>query len=429
MGINPPIFRSFNENGRYMEETLRNKYVDYGFEDFLHDSYFIESVNNPTEESEAFWKNELIKMKRVDEYRAACEYIKSISNDTDDVRLSDDEIGNLEKEILMSFCEVDKRRLLTLNIFKIIGIAASFFLLCLVGYKSYINYYSEKDKLDIMTFAMNSKQSEEKVSDEIVLLLSDDRKISMKDDESVINYGKSSETISIGKEEKKEKYVEKESVAQYNELITPRGKRSKLVLADGSNLWVNSGTRVVYPKSFSSDKREIFVDGEIYIEVAPDKGKPFYVRTKGMDVRVLGTKFNVSSYSDEQNESVVLVSGSVSVGKHEEAESTVVLTPSQKYNINDGDATVETVNVKNYICWINGVLYYDQKSIIYILSDLAKYYGVNVNYNLSEDFAENNLYTGRLEIKPTFDEALKSLGGFLPIKFDKKGNNLYCIKF
>lgn len=83
-------------------------------------------------------------------------------------------------------------------------------------------------------------------------------------------------------------------------MVIPRGKRSVLTFSDGSKVWVNAGTRVIYPTEFEKDKREIYVDGEIYIEVARDEERPFYVRTKDMNVRVLGTKFNVTNMNLSQ---------------------------------------------------------------------------------------------------------------------------------
>ena len=104
-----------------------------------------------------------------------------------------------------------------------------------------------------------------------------------------------------------------------------------MTFADGSKVWVNAGTRVIYPVEFEKDKREIYVDGEIYIEVARDENRPFYVRTKDMNVRVLGTKFNVTAYESEAIRSVVLAQGCVQVETARTPKA--ILAPNQMFSL------------------------------------------------------------------------------------------------
>ena len=104
-----------------------------------------------------------------------------------------------------------------------------------------------------------------------------------------------------------EKVVENKEQMQYNQLIVPKGKRSILELSDGTVLWVNSGTTVIYPMEFAKSKREIFVDGEVFLDVHSDKKSPFFVRTKNMDVKVTGTRFNVTAYESDECRSCIWV--------------------------------------------------------------------------------------------------------------------------
>ena len=99
----------------------------------------------------------------------------------------------------------------------------------------------------------------------------------------------------------------------FNQIIVPPGKRTNVVFADGTKICVNAGTRVVYPEVFLDDSREIYVEGEIYLEVFRDESRPFIVRTEKMNVRVLGTTFNISAYKNQTESSVVLVEGKVEV--------------------------------------------------------------------------------------------------------------------
>lgn len=102
----------------------------------------------------------------------------------------------------------------------------------------------------------------------------------------------------------------------YDQIIVPRGRFGRLILSDGSELYINSGTKVVYPERFEKKHREIFVDGEIYIDVRRDEEAPFVVKTARFEVEVLGTAFDVKAYSKEDSYGeVVLLRGMVNVKK------------------------------------------------------------------------------------------------------------------
>lgn len=125
---------------------------------------------------------------------------------------------------------------------------------------------------DIATFAVQTK-TELPATEETLLILAEDKVVSLKEKETTITY----DSVAI---KANEENISKKELAVYNQLVIPRGKRSVLTFSDGSKVWVNAGTRVIYPTEFEKDKREIYVDGEIYIEVARDEERPFYVRTK-----------------------------------------------------------------------------------------------------------------------------------------------------
>lgn len=398
--------------------SKRLDYENYGFEDFLQDPFFVASVNRPTKKSEAFWREEEKHLKKYNEYLAAREYLLSIHESKQ--LLSDDEVNALQKRIDESIV-VKKKVLPFVRLFRVAGIAASFLLLCTFGYLFY--RYSLNEEADIMTFAMQDNTFRNGLSDETVLILSDEKKVKMQKDGSVVNYEKNSQAVTV--EQSKEEYIEKEQIATYNELITPRGKRCQLVLADGSKVWLNTGTRVVYPKNFSKDRREIFIDGEIYIDVKPDKERPFYVKTNDLNIRVLGTKFNVTSYSGKSCESVVLVSGSVSIDNHDGKTEKVILKPSQMYLQNGNDVSVKDVEVQPYISWIDGIYVYKEEMIVRILSNLSEYYGVQMEYN---NVNPDMLYSGKLDLRQSIDEVLKGLKNIVPMEYVIE-NGKYIINF
>ncbi|WP_286854003.1 FecR family protein, partial [Proteiniphilum sp. UBA5259] len=130
------------------------------------------------------------------------------------------------------------------------------------------------------------------------------------------------------------------------------GKRSTLTLSDGSKVWLNSGSVLEFPAQFGSKKREIrLTSGEMYIEVIPDSQKPFHVHTSDFNVKVYGTKFNVSAYADSPR-SVVLVEGRVSLQPVNKKET--FLSPSEQAVYSDnGTFNTQKVDVTQFISWKN----------------------------------------------------------------------------
>ena len=198
----------------------------------------------------------------------------------------------------------------------------------------------------------------------------------------------------------------------YNQLIVPSARRSFLELADGSKIWVNANTRVVYPVTFDDKKREIYVDGEIYIEVSPEEKRPFIVKSKKMDVRVLGTKFNVSTYESNEGASVVLVSGKVNVRTDNRVES--LLTPSDRLSYEKGTTDIKKVNVENYISWKEGFYTFDNECFSVVLDKLSDYYGKKIRYN---DKVGALRCSGSLNLDEDMVKVLTGLESTMPVTF------------
>ncbi len=195
-------------------------------------------------------------------------------------------------------------------------------------------------------------------------------------------------------------------------MIVPSSKRSFLELADGSKIWVNANTRVVYPVTFDEKQREIYVDGEVYMEVYPDKERPFIVKSKKMDVQVLGTKFNISTYESNQEVSVVLVSGKVNVRTDNSIET--VLDPSDRLTYEKGTTDIKKVNVENYISWKDGFYTFDNECFSIVLDKLSNYYGKKITYS----GAVGSLRcSGSLNLDEDMIKVLTGLGSTMPIDF------------
>lgn len=204
-----------------------------------------------------------------------------------------------------------------------------------------------------------------------------------------------------------------ETSEEYSQIRVPYGKRAFLSLYDGTKMWINAGTTVVYPNHFPEKLREVFVDGEVYLEVARDEKRPFVVKTNALDVEVLGTIFNVSSYRSDKKTSVVLVEGSVDVLS--KGKSKTRLKPKQMYVLDDNkQATVETVNVENYISWHDGVYVFQNESIENVLRRLSRYYNVTMTL---PNKPSNISCSGKLELKDDIKEIIAGIAEVASISY------------
>ncbi len=165
----------------------------------------------------------------------------------------------------------------------------------------------------------------------------------------------------------------------YNTLTNPRGSNViNMTFADGSRVWLNAGSSIKYPVTFSGDERSVVVSGEAYFEVMPDKQKPFVVSHADMKIKVLGTSFNVNAYDDEQDIKVTLLEGSVqtSLVKGE----WVILKPGQQAQIANEIKVKKEVNVDAVIAWKNGLFAFDQSDLKSVMRQIARWYDMEVEY-------------------------------------------------
>lgn len=210
-----------------------------------------------------------------------------------------------------------------------------------------------------------------------------------------------------------EKTIPKKEAATFNQLVVPYGKQTTLTLADGTRVWINAGSRLVYPVVFEKQKREIYVEGEIYMEVAHDAERPFSVHTGKMDVCVLGTKFYISSYGRDRTQEVVLLSGSVSVAPAGRSDRGIRIVPGQQAILDTSESLeVREVEAESYISWIHGYLPFDNDPLSNILERLSRYYNCRIECTPE---AEALTLSGKLELKDDPAEVLKILSATAPI--------------
>lgn len=257
---------------------------------------------------------------------------------------------------------------------------------------------------------------------EVQLVLSEQKTLLLETKKSTIRYDSTAIQINNA-----EKTIPKKEAATFNQLVVPYGKQTTLTLADGTRVWINAGSRLVYPVVFEKQKREIYVEGEIYMEVAHDAERPFSVHTGKMDVCVLGTKFYVSSYGRDRTQEVVLLSGSVSVAPAGRSDRGIRIVPGQQAVLSASESLeVREVEAESYISWIHGYLPFDNDRLSNILERLSRYYDCRIE--CTPEAAALTL-SGKLELKDDPAEVLKILSVTAPIDLQIDGSGNFRIDY
>lgn len=165
----------------------------------------------------------------------------------------------------------------------------------------------------------------------------------------------------------------------YNKLTTPRGGQFKLVLPDGTKVWLNSASTLRYPTAFSGKDRIVELEGQGYFEVAKNAAQPFKVMVDNMEVQVLGTDFDVMAYPDEATVNTTLLTGSVQV---KEGTTLQLLQPGQQAVLDNQRHTVSVKNadLKKVTAWKNGLFVFNNMALPAILREVARWYDVDIVY-------------------------------------------------
>lgn len=203
------------------------------------------------------------------------------------------------------------------------------------------------------------------------------------------------------------------------------GKDSKdsIVLPDGTTVWLHAGSELFFPDTFSGKQRKVTLRGEGYFEVSPDKDKPFIVEAGGMEVKVLGTSFDIQNYAGRKTAEVTLLTGEVEVFLPV-LERTVALKPDQKivWNTYTEEYTLENVDARKYISWINDRLSFNKEKLSDALFHLERWYNIDIFCDDKVNMEELLTFTVRREEK---EEIFKLLGMISSVQYRIEGNKVY----
>lgn len=161
----------------------------------------------------------------------------------------------------------------------------------------------------------------------------------------------------------------------YNTITTPKGGQYQVMLPDGSRVWLNAASSLHFPTVFPGSERKVTLTGEAYFEIAADETKPFKVMTRGTEIKVLGTRFNVNAYTDEAAVNTTLLQGSVVV---EHNGKSALLKPGQQAQVTETIQVLDKVDTETLIAWKNGRFSYNNTSLETIMKQVSRWYDVEV---------------------------------------------------
>jgi transmembrane sensor len=328
-------------------------------------------VNNQASISELEELEEWLESDTNEKY--FIEYVKV--NYLIDINLKKFNTSNSETKLL-DFISKEKKIHKLRKIKRFYKYAASIAILISVVY-----FYNQNETSKIQLDTIPSESITLKMDDGKIKIIDDKGSFKIKDKKGTILGRQNGSAIVYNNKNKTEKLV-------YNTLTVPYGKRFALKLSDGTKVNLNAGTSLRYPVKFiEGQNRQVFIEkGEAYFNVTKDAKHPFIVSNDKVNVRVLGTQFNISSYPEDSNVSTVLVEGSVSlynIGDKYESKKATILKPGYKadWNKNNKSINIEKADIEIHTAWINGRIILKHMKFDAIIKKLERHYNVEITNN------------------------------------------------
>ena len=357
----------------------------------------------------------------LEEVKLLVNYYESFQKDHDWVEeLGSEEI--IKNRVLINILEVlqedevKKPKVITFNYRSLLKYAAIFIMAFGLGYM-FVETFGSKDVPLLV------------IPDEAITLQLEDGKTIVLDNTAEKNITNAKgELVGVQKQDKL--YVNDDAIAEelvYNEIKIPLGKRFELVLSDGTNVHLNAGSTLRFPNKFlASHDRKVFLNGEAYFDVAHNEQHPFIVNAEALDIRVLGTEFNVSSYFEDEFTNTVLVEGSVAV--YESSQEYVqgeVRTLEPGYGAlwdrSRETLSVESVDTDFYTSWRTGKLRFKNRPFKNLRVKLERQYNVTIINNNEQ--LENQIFNMHFDIED-INEVLKTLNESYAIDYTIEDNKI-----
>lgn len=310
---------------------------------------------------------------------------------------------SIQEDLNYSIQEHSKNRIFKIRVWQ--SAAAAILILLTAG----IYYYQNSpEPVIVKTETPRFKNDVAPGNNKAILTLDDGSKIDLDDAKTGILASESNIDIKKTGDGQLEYTAGAQNVktVKYNILSTPMGGEYQLVLPDGSKVWLNSGSTLRFPTAFIGSERIVELKGEAYFDIAKNPKMPFLVRTNNaMDIKVLGTQFNVMAYDDEKNINTTLVEGSVEVLKGSEKTN---LKPGQEAILNRGSGNIKVAqaDLEQAIAWKNGYFIFYNENIESIMRKVSRWYNVDIVY---QGNLNNKDFVGTISRNKNVSELLKML--------------------
>lgn len=216
------------------------------------------------------------------------------------------------------------------------------------------------------------------------------------------------------------------SSTQFHTISIPRGGQYKVVLPDGTQVWVNSSSTLKYPTKFALNERRVELNGEAYFEVVSNDNQPFIVETEQEIVKVLGTEFNLNAYPDEVVSRTTLIGGRVKISPRGNSSWVKELSPGQQGIVHGNDIQIVRVNTSEAVAWKNGEFMFNRESIGSVMRKIARWYDVEVIYK--KPIGDDVKIWGTVSRFDNISEVLKLIEHTKTVRFKVEGRKVYVIK-
>jgi len=400
-----------------VEFNAMDKYNDFLVADFLDDPDFLRWMTNPATGDEDFWTE---FQKKYPSKKDDIQEAKLIFNL---LRAREDKLVVSEQYELWNNIQHESRSSVKRQLLQVIKYAA---ILVFAFFSGAVSYYFYQNTFDTRSFQFAETYPSDGGA---MVILADGSKISLQKDMSEISYSKDGEQLVVNNDTIQQKpELSKELL---NKVIVSYGKKSMILLSDGTKVWLNAGSQLIYPAAFLNETREVSLVGEAFFDVAKNQQKPFVVKTSDVNVEVLGTRFDISAYPEEKIIQTVLEEGKINLTYAGtglfKRDHVVEMQPNQMVEFDrlSYETISSVVNVSKYVSWKEGMLVFDRVDLIKALKQIERFY--NVNIMIEDQQIEAFKLSGKLDLKNAPEEVLNVIKLTLPVNWKRKTNGDYIL--
>lgn len=260
------------------------------------------------------------------------------------------------------------------------------------------------------------------------LILPEGNNVDLKEQESKLDYSQKGKIILNDQTviDDQNEAPEKEKI---NQLIIPYGNRSRITLNDHTVVWLNAGSRLIYPSVFSGSKREVLLFGEAFFIVSKDESRPFIVKTSDLSIRVLGTQFNICAYPDDNVIQTVLTEGKISLRRNDADlfEDEIVVLPDQMafFNKKTQITKIRQVDISYYTIWKDGLIKFSDEDLSRVIKQLERFY--NISFGFNNPLIGSIKITGKLDLRENKEEVFKYISKVASVEIKKESEGRFRI--